>query len=129
MDCRSGLCTHFITRLCLRLTLSHTLTQNSTSTPFPEPERHCFTPKKAVTRVSLEVGQSPLLPPEAGLNSNPGSHQSDEWGSQVGSRAFLGSFVQLELASLAHQEKGSLSSDQYGWPSWQARDAELAIGR
>jgi hypothetical protein len=61
--------------------------------------------------VSLGVDQTPLLPPEAGLNLNPSSYQSDEWGSQVGSWAFLGSFVQPEHTSSAHQEKGSLSQN------------------
>jgi hypothetical protein len=41
----------------------------------------------------LGVDQTPLLSPEAGLNSNPGSYQSDERGTQVHSQAFLGSFV------------------------------------
>jgi hypothetical protein len=83
--CGSELCTRFVTRLCLRLTLSHTLTQHSTSTPLPERERHGFTPIKAVTRVSLGVDQTPLLPSEAGLNLNLGSYWSEEWDSQVGS--------------------------------------------
>jgi hypothetical protein len=48
------------------------------------------------------------------LNLNPGSYQSDERGSQVDSQAFLGSFVQLELASSAHWERGSLPLDQHG---------------
>jgi hypothetical protein len=42
----SGLHTCFITRLHLRLTLLHTLTQHSTSTSLPELERHCFIPSK-----------------------------------------------------------------------------------
>jgi hypothetical protein len=36
----------------------------------------------------------PLLPPQAGLNLNLGSHQSDEHCSQVDSCASLGSIVQ-----------------------------------
>jgi hypothetical protein len=68
-----------------------------------------------LTRGSLlGIDKTPLLCSEAGLNSNLGSYQSDEWGSQVGSRAFLGSFVQLELTSLIHWERGSLPSDQHG---------------
>jgi hypothetical protein len=63
--------------------LSHTLTQHSTSTPLPKPERHGFTPKKGTTWVSLGGDQSPLLPPEAGLNLNLGSYQSDEWGPRL----------------------------------------------
>jgi hypothetical protein len=47
----------------------HTLTQHSISIMLSEPERHSFTPK-AVTRVSSRVHQTPLLPPEAGLNLN-----------------------------------------------------------
>jgi hypothetical protein len=42
---------------------------------------------------SLGGDQSLLLPPEAGLNLNLGSYQSDELGSQVGSQAFPGSFM------------------------------------
>jgi hypothetical protein len=82
---RLRLCTRFITRLRLRLSLSHTLTQHRISTPLPEPERHGFTHKKGITRLSLGVDQTSLLPPEAGLNANLGSYQSDERGSLVGS--------------------------------------------
>jgi hypothetical protein len=39
----SGLLTCFAAGLCLRLTLSYNLTQHSTSTPLPKPERHGFT--------------------------------------------------------------------------------------
>jgi hypothetical protein len=70
-------------------------------------------PQKAVTRVSLGVDQTPSLPPEAGLNLNLGSYQSDEQGSQVGSCAFPGSFVQPELTSSACWERDSLSLDQH----------------
>jgi hypothetical protein len=42
-------------------------------------------PKRALLGCLLRVDQTPLLPPEAGLNLNPGFYQSDEWGSQVGS--------------------------------------------
>jgi hypothetical protein len=52
--CRSGLHTHFVTRLHLRLTLSHTFPQHSTSTLLPEPERYSFTPKKGITQVPFE---------------------------------------------------------------------------
>jgi hypothetical protein len=63
----------------------------------------------------LGVDQTPLRfrPPKAGLNSNPCSYKSDEQGSQVGSQAFLGSFVLLKIASSVHQEGGSLPSDQH----------------
>jgi hypothetical protein len=54
--------------------------------------------------VSLGVDQAPLLPPNAGLNLNLVSYQSDKWDSQVGSQAFLGSSMQPELTSLAHGE-------------------------
>jgi hypothetical protein len=48
-----------------------------------------------VTGESLGGDQSPLRPPEAGLNSNPGSYQSNEWCSPslVGSCASPGSVV------------------------------------
>jgi hypothetical protein len=39
------------------------------------------------------VDQAPLLPPKLGLNSNSGFYESDGQGSQIGSQAFLGSFV------------------------------------
>jgi hypothetical protein len=69
-----GLCTHFTASLgCI----SHTVTEHSTSTLLPEPERHEFTPKGSYQSVSLGVDQTPLLRPEAGLNSNLGSYQSD----------------------------------------------------
>jgi hypothetical protein len=55
----SGLHTHFVTRLCLRLALSHTLTQHSTSTLLPEPERHGVTPQKVVTMVPFESWSDP----------------------------------------------------------------------
>jgi hypothetical protein len=58
----------------------------------------------------LGVDQSPLLPPETGLNLNLVSYQSDEQVSQFGSQAFLGSFVQMKLTSLVHWEKGFLRS-------------------
>jgi hypothetical protein len=102
-----GLYTCFRTRLCLRLTRSHTLTHHSTSTPFPEP--HVVSPaKRTLFGCLLRVDQTPLLPPETGLNLNLGSYQSDEWASQIYSQAFSGSSVQPELASLAHWERGSL---------------------
>jgi hypothetical protein len=44
--CRSGLHTHFIIRLRLRLALSHALTQHSTSALLSEPVRHGITPQK-----------------------------------------------------------------------------------
>jgi hypothetical protein len=78
--CGLGLHTHFITGPHLRLTLSHTLTQHSTSAPVPEPERQGFTLKRGAIQVSLGVYQTSFLPPEAGLNLN----QYDKQGSQVG---------------------------------------------
>jgi hypothetical protein len=109
--------------------------QQSTSTVLPEPERHAFTSPKGITLVSSRVDQTPLLPPEAGLNLNLGSYQYDEQGSLVGSWAFLGSFVQLELTSSACQEREASyprSTRSCGswqeWPSWWARDAELRQG-
>jgi hypothetical protein len=71
------------------------------------PQKGCYfsfwgaTPKK-------RVDQTPHLPPEADLNLNLGSYQSDEWGSQVGSQVFPGSLVQQKLTSLARQERVSL---------------------
>jgi hypothetical protein len=65
--------------------------------------------------MSLGVDQSETpQTPEASLNLNPGSYQSDEWGSQVDSRAFPGSFVHPEVNSSSCCERGSLPSDQYG---------------
>jgi hypothetical protein len=69
--------------LHLRVALSHTLTQHSTPTLLPE-QRDTVSPQKVVARVSLlGVDQTPLLPPKAGLNLNPGSYQSDEQGSKL----------------------------------------------
>jgi hypothetical protein len=117
--CRSGLQIHFAGELHLRLTLSHTLTQHSTFTLLPEPERHGFIPKGGYSGVSLGVDQTYLLPPEAGLNSNLGSYQSYEQGSQDGSQTFPGSFVLLKLTSSVHWEKDSLPLDQYISGTWQ----------
>jgi hypothetical protein len=91
----SGLLTCFTAGL-LRLAFSNIRTQHSTSTPLPEPETHGFTSKMAVTRMShWEVINLPLLPPEAGLNSNLDSYQSDERCAPplAGSCASLGSVV------------------------------------
>jgi hypothetical protein len=64
----------------------HILLHSTVLPPHSLKLRDTVSPKKAVTRVFLlGVDQTPLLPPEAGLNSNLGSYQSDEWGSQVGS--------------------------------------------
>jgi hypothetical protein len=65
--------------------------------------------------------------PEAGLTLNQGSYLSDERGSQVGSQAFPGSFVQPELASLAHQENGSLSL--INMVQWCLAEAALLVGQ
>jgi hypothetical protein len=55
---------------------------------------HGFTPKRELLSAwTTPLHQTPLLPPKASLNSNPGSYQSDEQGSQVGSQALPGSFV------------------------------------
>jgi hypothetical protein len=58
--CRLGLCTHFVTRLRIRLALSHTLTQHSTSSPLPEPERYSFTPKTGFLRCLWELIRLPF---------------------------------------------------------------------
>jgi hypothetical protein len=55
----SGLCTHFISRLCLKLTISHTLTQHNTYTLLPEPERHNFTPKRVLLGCLWSWSDSP----------------------------------------------------------------------
>jgi hypothetical protein len=60
---RSGLHTHFIIRLHLRLAFSHSITQHSTSTPLPEPERQGFTPKRQLLGCFLRVDLTPFLPP------------------------------------------------------------------
>jgi hypothetical protein len=99
--------TCFITRLRVRLALSHS--QSTVLTPRSLNWKNTVSPLKAVTRVSLGVDQTPHLPPNAGLNLNPDSYQSDEQGSQVGSWAFPGSCVQPELTSSACQSRGSLS--------------------
>jgi hypothetical protein len=106
--CRLGFCTHFVTMLCLRLALSRILKQHSNSAHSLN-SRETVSPQKGITRVSLlEVDQAPLLPPKRCLNSNPGSYQSNERGSQVGSQAFLGSFVWWKLTSSDYRERGSL---------------------
>jgi hypothetical protein len=108
LPCRSGLCTCFATRLCLRLTFSHTVTQHSISTLLLN-LKDMVSPQKG--RSLLGLDQTRLLPPEAGLNLNPSSYQSEEQGSQIGSRAFPGSFVQTELTFSAHRERGFRLSD------------------
>jgi hypothetical protein len=77
--------------------------------------------------VSLGVYQTPLLPPESGLNLNPGSYQSDEQGSQAGSRAFPGSFVQLELTfQLAGREASFLWINTV---EWHLAEEALPVGQ
>jgi hypothetical protein len=49
-----------------------------TFAPLSKPESLGFTPDR-ITWGSLGGDQSPLLPLEAGLNSNSGSYQSDKW--------------------------------------------------
>jgi hypothetical protein len=122
--CGSELHTHFITQLRLRFTLSHILTQHSTSTPLPETASHSFTPKQALLRCLLRVDQTPLLPPEAGLNLNPVSYQSDEQGSQVGSQVFPRSFVQPVLPPwLTRREAPSSRSTQSGG-AWRGQPSQ-----
>jgi hypothetical protein len=74
----------------------------------------------------VRVDQIPLLPPELGLNLNQGFYQSGKWGSQVGSQAFPGSFVQLELTSSAPWKGGSLS--QINKVLWCLAGAALLVG-
>jgi hypothetical protein len=66
----------------------HTFT-HSPSTELPPPsvnlKNRVSPPKRALLRCLLRVDQTSLLPPEAGLNLNPDSYQSDEQGSQVDS--------------------------------------------
>jgi hypothetical protein len=79
-----------------QLPFSYTFTQHSTSILLSEPERHGFTLKMVVTRMShLEEIRLPLLSPGAGLNLNSGSYQSDEQSSLplAGSCTSLGSIV------------------------------------
>jgi hypothetical protein len=131
-----GFLTHFAAGQHLRLALSHILTHNTVLPPHCLDLRDMVLPQKGVTQVSLGVDQTPSLPPKAGLNLNLGSYQSDEWGSQVGSWAFLGSFVWPNPTSLVHWERGSLPSHQLsscgawqGQPSWGcwACDEEVKI--
>jgi hypothetical protein len=98
--------------------------------------RDTVSPQNVVTRVSLlEVDQTPLLPPEAGLNLNQDSYQSDEWGSQVGSQAFPGSFCDQNSPPLFTRREVPFpwinrSSGAWQWqPSWQAGDSEPVTGR
>jgi hypothetical protein len=79
----------------------------------------------------LGVDQIPLLLPEAGLNLNLGSYQSDEWGSQVGSqlfttRSFLLGSPEQELPPLGSTRSGGAWQGQ---PSWWARDNEPVTRR
>jgi hypothetical protein len=72
----------------------------------------------------LRVDQTPLLPPEAGLNLILGSYQSDEWGFQVGSWAFPGSFLQPELTSSAHQRETPSPGSIRSGGTWQGQSAQ-----
>jgi hypothetical protein len=79
---------------CISNSHFHMLSHNTVLPPSSLNLRDTVSPQKAVTRVPLlGVGQTLLLPPEADLNSNLGSYQSDERGSQHGSQAFQGSFL------------------------------------
>jgi hypothetical protein len=80
-------------------------------------------PQKGITRVSLEG--DPPLPPEAGLNLNLDSYQSDEQGSQVVSWAFPVSFVQPDLTSLPRWERLP-PLDQHIW--WYLAGVALPAG-
>jgi hypothetical protein len=93
--------------------------------PTPWTQKTQFHPQKAVTRMSLRVDQTPLLPPEAGLNLNLDSYQCNEQCFQFGSRAFPGSFVQLELTGR------EAPSPESTWSSgaWQAGEVEPTIRR
>jgi hypothetical protein len=110
--------TCFITRLSLRLT--H-FTHCHTAQYFHS------TPRKwdMVSPQKRQLLQCLLI--QAGLNLNSSSYQSDEWGSQVGPWAFLGSFVQLELASLTCQERGSLPQINIVW--WHLAVVALLVGQ
>jgi hypothetical protein len=122
---------HFTAGPCLRLTLSHTLTQRGTSTLLPEPERHGFTPKDIYYSVLLGVDRTPFLPPEAGLNSNLGFYQSDELVSKpfwvpLCDRTCLLSLLGERLPLLGSTWSGC---SWQGWPSWWAGDTEPATRR
>jgi hypothetical protein len=85
--------------------------------------------------LSLGIYQTSLLLPEAGLNSNPVSYQSDEQGSQVGSLTFHVSLCnQNSSPRFARREApfpqiNTSSGTWQGWPSQQAGDTESATRR
>jgi hypothetical protein len=76
--------------------------------------------------VSLKIDQTPILPPEAGLNLNPCPYQSDEWGSQVGFRAFPGPFVQLDSPPWLAGRKTLSPRINTAW--WHLAGAALPVG-
>jgi hypothetical protein len=95
----SGLHTHFVTRLHLRFTLSHTLPQHSTSPVSLNLKDMVSFPKRDLLGCFLRINQTLLLSPEEGLNLNAGSYHSDEWGSQIGSSTFQGPLDQHGLVA------------------------------
>jgi hypothetical protein len=90
-----------------------TLTQHSTSTPLPEPERYGFTPKKGITQVPCESWSDSSSASWGSPEFEPGFLPVWWVSSQVGSWAFPGSFVQPELTSSAHWKRAP-SPDQHG---------------
>jgi hypothetical protein len=132
--CGSGLRIHFAAGLRLRLALSHThIAQYSTQ--LPEPERHGFTPKGSYRGVLLRVDQTPLLPPEADLNSNPGSYSLMSGAPKLIPKPFRVPLCDQNSPSLfAGREAPSplINTSGGAWqgqPSKEARDAEPATRR
>jgi hypothetical protein len=93
----------------------HTLLHSTILPPHSLNLRDMVSPQNGATWVSLGVDQTTSLPPKGGLNSNPSSYQSDKQGSQVGSWAFLSSFVRTKLTSLVCLKRGFLLLDQHVW--------------
>jgi hypothetical protein len=65
----------------------------------------------------LRIDQTPFLSPEAGLNLNPGSHQSDEWDSQVDYLALV-YVIKTHLLGLPGERLPPLGSTCPVAPGW-----------
>jgi hypothetical protein len=120
-----GLCDGFAARLHLRLTLSHALTQHSTSTLLPDPERHSFTQKGFLECLCLwALIRLFCLLRQAWIQRPPKLVPEPFW-------------VPLCNRNLPpwFSRRDSLPSDQHiwwawqGWPSHQARDTKLVTRR
>jgi hypothetical protein len=125
---RSGLHICFTAWLHLRLALSNILTEHSTSTPLPWPERHSFTPKDCYSGVS-NSGSWPYSP-SASLGRpefKPGFLAIWWMEFPVWFLSLFGFLCVTETCLLHLLERGSLPLDQY--IQWHLADLVLPVGQ